>query len=597
MVRRLVYALFVAYAAATAIHIGFVMAHEPFSFDAWNVTFSTKGEPITASRFARFWWDEYLHSNPRIGQAFTYLAYKVDWFAEVATPLAYLAIATGVTVLGLGRWPWQRARDLALWAIAIGFGWFVYPEIGRNMFCRAYSANYVYAAALILWFLVPLRMAKRYDVSLPVAIAYGGAGFIAGLCNEHTGPALVGGLAVYLWLRRDHGDRPRLLVAGGVGALAGFLALFFSPGQSERYEALASKVSIPVRILRRGVINNLDIVRDYVIYAAPLLLLLAVLVLVADREKLRAPLRLVAIALVAGAVLTVTLFASPRLGSRFYYVSLALLLASVIGVIDAALERDRGRIALLVLAVAASVYAAVRTIPLFARVSRESEVRIAALEQAPIGSTVVVDSFTQVPESWWFIGDDFRAARKRELVAAYLGLSQVLFRDSNALVPLGIGGAQIHARAQTAGEACPREVPLDLDGMQPFDVAGIQRSIATTARQLAASRFEVVVEVPNATLPRPRLVLARAHGGALETYSAVIDRSGVSTEREVKLSPALRGKPFEIYATQIGSESRRLGTTAGEPLRYVPWRTGIYWILACDAAECWIVAAGRNHAL
>ena len=40
-------ALFVAYVAATAVHIGWVMAHEPFSFDAWNVANDTRGAPIT----------------------------------------------------------------------------------------------------------------------------------------------------------------------------------------------------------------------------------------------------------------------------------------------------------------------------------------------------------------------------------------------------------------------------------------------------------------------------------------------------------------------------------------------------------------------
>lgn len=593
---RLLYVLFLAYLVGTAVHVGYVMAHEPFAFDAWNVTFATKSEPITAGRLFDFWWTEYTHSNPRIGQPMTYLAYKTVGFAEVATPLAYLAIATAVTVLGLGRWPWQRARDLVLWAIAIGFGWFAFPELGRNMFSRAYSANYVYAAALLLWFLVPLRLAARYDLPARTAVAYGLAGFVAGLCNEHTGPALVVGLLGYAWWRRTQGEKPRLLLAGGLGVLAGFLALFFSPGQAERYEGLATKVSIPVRILRRGVINNLDIVGDYVTYAAPLLAIIVVLVLVGDRERVRPALRLVAIALAAGLAITLTLFASPRLGTRFYYVPLALLLASVIALIDAALVRDRGRIALLVLAVAASTYAAVRTIPLYARVKRESDARLAQLAAAAPGSAITVDSFTQVREDWWFIGDDFRDARKRELVARYLGLAQVKLRDSNALVPLGIGGARIVARAWIGGD-CPAEVPLDLDGLKPFDVAGIQRSIATTARLGRYPRFEVTVEVPGAELPRPRLLLARARDGVLEQYTGVLDRGGVSTEREVQLGPELRGKPFEIHAVQIGSGTRRLGGTGGEPLRYVPWRTGIYWILACDAAECWIIAAGRNHAL
>src|SRR5689334_18701902 len=104
------------------------MAHEPFAFDAWNVAVDTGAKPITVGRFFDYWQYEYAHSNPRIGQALTYLAYKLAWFAEIATPLAYLALSLAITVLGLGRWP-RRGRELAMWVIAIGFGWFVFPQI------------------------------------------------------------------------------------------------------------------------------------------------------------------------------------------------------------------------------------------------------------------------------------------------------------------------------------------------------------------------------------------------------------------------------------------------------------------------------------
>jgi hypothetical protein len=593
---RVLYALFLAYVAATAVHIGFVIAHEPFAFDAWNVAFKTQGKPISFARFFEFWRDEYTHSNPRIGQALTYFTYKLDWFAEIVTPLAYLAIATASTVLGIGRWPWRHARDLALWAIAIGFGWFVFPELGRNMFSRAYSANYVYAAAMILWFLVPLRMAKSYEVSPPAAFGYAVAGSIAGLCNEHTGPALLVGLFGFAWYRRRGGEKPRLLLAGGFGVLAGFLALFFSPGQAERYEGLASKVSIPMRVLRRGFHANLDIVGSYIEAAAPLLFLLVVLVVASiDREKLREPLRLVAIALVAGLVLTFTLFASPRLGSRFHYVSMALLRAGTLAVIDTVGER--WRIALVSLAVESSIYATVRTVPLYMRVKRESDARLTQLANAKLRDAIIVDSFTQVDESWWFIGDDFRWQKKREMVAEYKGLAQIGFRDSNSQVPLGISGVLIAGIALDAANK-PIDVPIDLDGLQPFDVPGIQRSIDRAIAHAvveppAKKYFEAYVHVPDGRLPRDRILLAKWRGSEVESYDAIIDRTGVSTERVVKLGKKLATQSFEIYAVQIGSDTKRLDGS----LRFKPWRTGIYWILACDAAECWVVAVNRLHAL
>ena len=178
---RILRVLFAAYVVATLIHVGWVVHHEPFGFDAWNVAVDTHAEPITPGRFFSYWWLEYTHSNPRFGQPFAYLAYKLDWFSVIATPLAYLAISLAITVLGVARWPFRRGRDLALWAIVIGALWFSLPQLGKTMFCRAYCANYVYTLAIQLWFLVPLRLAKN-----PAnwrCIAYGVFGVIAGMCN------------------------------------------------------------------------------------------------------------------------------------------------------------------------------------------------------------------------------------------------------------------------------------------------------------------------------------------------------------------------------------------------------------------------------
>src|SRR5262245_39501054 len=136
--RALFVALFVAYGVATAIHVGWVMAHEPFAFDAWNVAVDTHAEPATAGRFFDYWWFEYTPSNPRLGQPLTYLAYKLDYFAVIATPLAFLALGLAMFALGAGRWVSRRCRDLALVTIAIGFSWFALPQIGKTMFCRAY---------------------------------------------------------------------------------------------------------------------------------------------------------------------------------------------------------------------------------------------------------------------------------------------------------------------------------------------------------------------------------------------------------------------------------------------------------------------------
>src|SRR5579862_57501 len=62
---RILRALFVAYVAATAVHVGWIMAHEPFSFDAWNLADDTHAKPFSIGRFFEYWKFEYTHSNQR----------------------------------------------------------------------------------------------------------------------------------------------------------------------------------------------------------------------------------------------------------------------------------------------------------------------------------------------------------------------------------------------------------------------------------------------------------------------------------------------------------------------------------------------------
>jgi hypothetical protein len=437
---RLVGLVFAAYVAATALHIGFVVAHEPFSFDAWNVAVDTGAKPFSLSRFFEYWQFEYVHANPRLGQPLTYLAYKLQWFAEVATPLAFLALTLAITVLGLGRWP-RKSRELALWSIVIGFCWFALPQIGRNMFCRAYAANYVYAAAFQLWFLVPLRLdsVRPAPPSRERYASYAMFGVLAGMCNEHTGPVLIALLAGYGWWIRRERAQSRLAFAGAAGALVGFLLLFFAPGQGERYGGLAQQLSLPERILDRGVEGVVELLGDYLLYAAPLLALLVLVLVYAhatpraedDADARRIAGRLVYVAIAIGLLVVGVLCASPKLGSRFFIVPCAVLLAAFVAVVDTTVTSRRVFAPLVVLAVVASIYAAARTIPLYRSVADQGAARMAQLEASTPGASIVVTPWQQVRETWWFIGDDFRDAKKRAMVAHYFALAKVTLQESS----------------------------------------------------------------------------------------------------------------------------------------------------------------------
>jgi hypothetical protein len=606
-------ALFVVYVTATVIHIGWVIAHEPFMFDAWNVAVDTQAKPFSVGRFFEYWWYEYTHSNPRLGQNFAYLGYKLEYFSVIAAPLAYVGLSLAVFVLGTGRWPcWKRGRDLALWAVAIGFIWFAVPQVGKTLFDRAYGANYFYTAAIQLWFLVPLRLRPDGHSSWRAAVAYGVFGVVAGMCNEHTGPTLCMFMVGYAWwIHGKTQQRPNLAWAGALGAIIGFAAIFLAPGQDERYEGLANRVSLIGRVLQRGVIGNLEILRDLMLAAAPLLALLVIVLVAARvdgderRVALRRALNLVALVIVAAVMMAVTIFVSPKLGPRFFYVSTALLLAAFIGVVDAVVPR-RGLVPLVLLAVAASTYAGFRTVPLYKRVARAGEVRMAALAAAPPGSVFVADAFEQVDDSWWFLGDDFRDQRKREMVAKYFGLGGVVFRMYDPTAPLGLSSVRLVPRYELVPPGRLEDYGgLTLGTFKGFDIAGLLREVDVGitmlrgklgATQLHSLDLEVALADAKLTLPRPRLLVARWRPDRLEGYVGRIDRAGRSKIRSIRLPKELAGGDAEIFIYHVGGEARRLGTARGEALQYTPWKSGIYWVLACRPDECWVIAASRQGA-
>jgi hypothetical protein len=573
----------VAFVTAIAVHIGWVVAHEPFAFDAWNVAVNSGAKPITLHRFFEFWKFEYTHSNPRIGQVFTYLTYKLDYFAVVATPLAYVALALAIVVLGTKRFP-RKNRDYALLAFVAGAMWFALPSIGKMLFCRAYCANYIYTAAIQLWFLVPLRLGRGKP------IPYFFAGVIAGMCNEHTGPTLMAFLVGYaLWQRRK-GEPNQLTVAGAAGVIVGFCIIFFAPGQGERYDGLANRVGLVGRVLQRGIVGNLDILRELLLASAPLLGLIVLVLLLTD-ERPRAQLRFIVLAIVAAVLVACTIFVSPKLGPRFFYVGEALLLAGLVGLVDV-VGSKRLVTGLVVLSIVSAIYAGARTIPLYHRVKKTSDVRIAALEASKPGSVFIAEAFEQVDESWWFLGDDFRDPKKRDMVAKYFALAGVEHRAFDPTAPLGVTGARFVTTID--GEACSE--PLSLDPVKGFDLTSLGQEITIAIEKLRTRphRVEVGIAVDQ-PLPRPHVVVARWNVGKLEMHVGRVGRKGKSRTRDVLLPKELATPDVEVIVYRVNGEAKVIGH-GNETPHYVPWKSGVYWILACRGDECFVIAATRHSA-
>lgn len=423
------------------------------------------------------------------------------------------------------------------------------------------------------------------------------------MCNEHTGPTLVAFALGYAgWQQRRGTVRPTLAWAGALGVVVGFGAIFFAPGQGERYDGLATKVGFVGRLLQRGLDVNLDIFRDYVVGAAPLLGLLVIAL--ASRGPLalesRRPLRLVIGALIAGTVITITVFVSPKLGPRFYLHSCALLLAGLIAVAEVTLVTSRRLVPFVVLAVFTSGFAAYRTIPLYDRLGHASEERLAQLAASPRGSIFTAQAFDQVTDSWWYLGDDFRDIRKRELVANYFALRSVVLRAVDIDAPLGVSDVRLVPRYQLAPASCLDQVGgLELDDFRGIDILQVHKAIRIAIDHLRVrladrgriQQLDVVVGFVGdpPVLPRKTLVVARATGDRLEAHAGAITRIGAGKTRRVTVPAALRGNDHELLIYNVGGEARPLGPD----LEYQPWHRGAYWALACRPDECFVIAATR----
>jgi hypothetical protein len=383
-------------------------------------------------------WDELVwgwkYNNPRPGQILTLLAYTPGPWHEVFTPLAELGLFALLAALVLGRWPSvRRGDDLLLFVAIVGLVGVCSPQFGPMLFYRPIAGNYTHTFALNLLWLVPYRFAveRAAPQRLWLAPVMVGLGFVAGFCNEHTGPAFVAlaALATVVCWRRD-GARI-WMIAGIAGFLAGFALLILAPGQSQRYEGLAEQASIMQRIAERGLLENVRLVGRPLLAMWPALPAIA-LGIAATRIAKPAPIprqqRLVLLALVAaGVVAALTVLASPKIGHRLFFATSALWCAALAGWLT---SRLTGRLRIGGGALLAGVFCLVLVVLVivYRAVGPVGEARLAAITEAAPGSTVYLQRYP-VGVGRWFLGEDLDAPELRAGLAGSYGLAAIVLSD------------------------------------------------------------------------------------------------------------------------------------------------------------------------
>jgi len=407
----------------------------------------THWEPVMGDGWGHFWWhrtsafgwyeiydffkEMYLYENPRLGQLLTMLVYTPGPYHTIVTPLVELGVFATLTALALGRWPsFRRSEDALVAAIITATIAGCVPQIGPLLFYRPFTGNYTFGLALNLWWLVPYRLelaaarpARTWLAPLMLML-----GLAAGLSNEHTGIAFLamGALASFVASRR--GGLRIWMIAGLVGLAAGYWLLLTAPGQFLRYAGLADRAGILERITDRGVRGNLGVVIRLAGALVPALPL-AGIALVERRTTAGATRsateRWTAVVLALGGLAcTLTLLASPKIGPRLYFASVALIAAGLAGWIAGQLRRTWARASCAILAAGALVFVAGRLVAIHRVVGPLGAIRLDRLEHGAPGSVVTVPRYP-CGASRYFLGDDFLDPVRRATFAGAYGLAAI----------------------------------------------------------------------------------------------------------------------------------------------------------------------------
>jgi hypothetical protein len=409
---------------------------EPVAHDGWGHWSWHRNLGMSFDNLLAFIKATYEHNNPRLGQVLTLLVYTPGPWHSIVTPLFELALFYFLTLLVIGRWPsLRRADDALLFAVILAMAAVAVPSFGLMLFYRPFTGNYLFGLVINLALLVPYRLhfesprTKTWWWAPPLFVL----GFAAGLCNEHTGPALAALLVVaVVWFWRRGEGLVIWAAAGLTGLVLGGIMLFKAPGQDIRYKGLATQASTFGRLIERGFYDNARIIIVWLLWMLPLVAAVGFGLLVRYREqpppqprnRRIAELVLAALAL----AITLTLLLSPKQGSRLYLASVAIMCAALGGWLTAQLVSLRARVATAVLCAGVLLFAGFRMTRAYYHLGKEYRARVAILEAAPDHSVAEIPVYS-IKRSRWSLGDDLLLDTIRNLVSYSFGLALIKLKD------------------------------------------------------------------------------------------------------------------------------------------------------------------------
>src|SRR5262249_3122990 len=247
----------------------------------------------------------------------------------------------------------RNLHDLHLLLFIQVMIWLAIPIPGIIYFYRPIATNYLWAFTFTLALFVPYRLALARELRgepvplggaraharpwlVPIMLALG---WIAGMCNEHTGPTAMIAMACFVGVAWRRHQLRAWMVSGLLGLYVGYPMLFFAPGQAARYGGIATRDTPTKLLAERGITGCLEILINF-LYESRLGIALFVAaivryVLTSRRSKERPrplPRETIVTAAILGsasAAIVFTLWASPMTTDRVFYASGVLLVAAL----------------------------------------------------------------------------------------------------------------------------------------------------------------------------------------------------------------------------------------------------------------------------
>lgn len=583
----------------------------PPQLDDWYELAWLRHHDFTAGSVLEFARYNYFNYNPRLGETFLLLVNGPRIVHVLITPAFEVLLLVVVHVLAVGRWPRADRTSLAQLAIAQALIWLVIPIPGPMYFYRPYTTNYLFASCIQFGLFIPFRLERKRPGPArwwlaPVLLVWGIAG---GLTNEHTGPAAIAialGLVATAWRRRR--IRP-WMPSAALGLIAGYLLLYFAPGQTRRYAGLATDISPVKTILDHGFSGCtyiLSAVASEVWVGLAAVVALALVARRRARDAVRAldgeAIALIATAAGGALMITVTTFASPIVENRVMFAPCLLLAVALVAGTTVAWHEPRTRRLLVAAACCLLGFYMAGFAIVSRQVAADSADRIAALERAASDEVVRVE-----PAAWphldiWTYGEDLQWAYMREFVA-----HRVFDVAGLELVPLPAGAQPTPPeRRQVTVEFDP---PVDARAARPawrlwsfiptqwpWVVREIRESLAeldaVPGHRLHAIDVTVVSATPGLPAGKP-IYLVRWRDGTFYRIDGRIKDDDDGWPYLTIAGPDLPLDPTEAWLSACGEtrpvQIRRVDGEIRLPIAY--HCSGNHTLYVCDASACWL--AGR----